>query len=118
MKQLSNILFILFIFIGLKANAANAQLPRIYDDKDHVEASIAPMPIQDVNNAEKVETPSLANNYKNDLNPTKRLFKKPTVSIFEQNELFFILFNASTFGYDCVFFIFKDIPVLFKKLTI
>lgn len=118
MKHLSNILFILFICMGLKASAAQAQLPKIYDTKDHVEATIAPMPIQDVNNAEKVETPSVANNYKNDLNPTKRLFKKPTFCLPELNEEFFIFFYVSAVGSDDVYFICKDIPVLFKKLTI
>lgn len=118
MKHLSKILFILLICIGLKANAANAHLPKIYDVKGHVEATIAAMPIQDVNNAEKVDSPSLANNYKNDLNPTKRLFKKPTVSVIELKEFYLFQSNAQTVGYNQVFIVCKDIPVLFKKLII
>ncbi|MCB0645557.1 MAG: hypothetical protein KDC49_02775 [Saprospiraceae bacterium] len=118
MKHLNNILFVLFICIGLKASATQTFVPKLYDSEDHVEASIAPMPIQDVNNAEKVETPLVTNNYKNDLNPTKRLFKKPSVRMPELNDSSFPFFNLSTGGAETVFFLSRDIPVLFKKLTI
>ena len=118
MKHLSKILFVLFICIGLRASAANAGLPEKFNDQDHVETSIAPTPIQDVNNAEEVESPLVTSNYKNDPNPTKKSFKKPLVFLPELNDFHFLHFSDPRVGSDIVILICKDLPVLFKKLTI